>query len=1050
MGLIVRVYYKNMRLRSKLGFRFCGTLWLMIPRVLFLIAVAMLCPAPARAAAGERIEFNRDIRPILSENCFYCHGQDAAHREAKLRLDDRASVTLQRADRVVIVPGKPEESELIERLLSKDEDEQMPPPSSNKHVTPAQIALLRQWIAEGATYQKHWAFIPPQRAPLPPVKAGAWPRTPLDRFVLARLEREKLSPAPEAAPETWLRRAAFDLTGLPPTPTELDAFAADVRKRGEKAYAAAADRLLASPHFGERLAIDWLDAARYADSHGFNNDGLRTMWRWRDWVIEAFNANKPYDRFITEQIAGDLLPNPTLDQRIATGFARNHVINSEGGIIDEEYRVEYVADRVRTLSTAWLGLTMECARCHDHKFDPIKQSDFYRLFAFFNNVPEHGEDGRRANAVPMIPAPTREQQAELAAQMKALAALDAKLAKAEKAAVQSGDGLATVEEFKDTVSLLAKGNTTTGLTDRAWLSDPSAAAPKIAAAKMEFLAESGITVGFWLRPAPGNPADVALLSTINYEGNPADASYGRGQEIRLIDGEIEFNISDRLPVYAITVRTVGAGIKEGQWHHFAATYDGKKLAAGVRLFIDGVEVPTRVRYDDYFSIATAQKREFLVGADNSKSSARWHGVFDEMVSFPRPLTGREVQRLFRRSAPLNDFPLRAGGVAVSALREERAALWEKHLALRRSLPTAMVMEELATPRPAAVLIRGNYDAPGEPVVPGVPEELIAPWPAGAPRNRVGLAQWLTQPNHPLTARVVVNRFWAQLFGTGLVKTLEDFGSQSEWPSHPEVLDLLARDFVDGGWNVKNLLRTLVLSATYRQSSAADPALIARDPENRLLARGPRLRLPAELIRDQALAISGLLAARLGGPSVYPYQPDKLYDGIVVGTLYPGSRWDQSAGDDLYRRSLYTFWKRTVPHPAMRTFDAPDREFCTVRRSRTNTPLQALALWNEPGYVEAARQLGARMLREGGAGDEARVAFAFRLSTGRRPTAAEIRVLTTALANLRKDFSEHADDAKALLAVGASPADSTLNPADLAAATSVASMILNLDETITKN
>jgi mono/diheme cytochrome c family protein len=1033
--------------------------------------------AVAQPAAPAKLEFNRDIRPILSENCFQCHGQDANHREAKLRLDDRDDSVRDRDGRFVIAPGRPEDSELIARILTTDEEDHMPLASSNKHLTPAQVATLRRWIAEGATYQKHWAFIPPVRAPLPKVTAAKWPRTPIDRFVLARLEREKLSPSPEAPPETWLRRVSFDLTGLPPTPAELDAFAVEVARRGERAYEAAVDRLLASPHFGERLAIDWLDAARYADSHGFNNDGLRTMWRWRDWVIEAFNANKPYNEFITEQIAGDLLPKPTLEQRIATGFARNHVINSEGGIIDEEYRVEYVADRVRTLSTAWLGLTMECAKCHDHKFDPIKQKDFYRMFAFFNNVPEHGEDGRRANAVPLIAAPTREQQAVLTQQERDLVVFAEKLSAAAKAKPLDAAATARLVEIaatarsdaapKDGVMPIEKGNTTAGLTPRAWLADPAAPAPKIAFAKMAFLAESGFSAAFWLNPAADNPADVALFSNLNYEGSPADASYGRGQEIRLIDGEIEVRISERHPVYAMTVRTESAAVRAGEWRQVAVSYDGSKRAAGIRLFVDGAEVPTRVRYDGYFSL-TNDKRDFQIGADLAKGSARWRGLLDDVRTFPRVLPSSEVHALFnsvalpyalgrlagatataRETAWLKDALL-ADDDATLVLQAGRTALWEKHLDLRRHLPTAMVMEELPQPRPTFVLTRGNYDAPGDAVEAGVPEELIAPWPKGAPRNRLGLAQWFTQPLHPLTARVVVNRFWAQLFGTGIVKTLEDFGSQSEWPSHPEVLDWLARDFVDGGWNVKALFRTLVLSATYRQSSAATPALIARDPENRLLARGPRLRLPAELIRDEALAVSGLLSPRLGGPSVYPYQPEKLYDGIVVGTVYPGSRWEQSTGENLYRRSLYTFWKRTVPHPAMRTFDAPDREVCTVRRSRTNTPLQALVLWNEPGYVEAARQLGTRMLREGGATDATRVGFAFRLATGRHPAPGETRVLTDAFARLRDDFTAHTADAAALLTVGASSVDTKLPPAELAAATSVASMILNLDETITKN
>ena len=890
-----------------------------------------------------------------------------------------------------------------------------------------------------------------KQSPLPRVSASPRPApNPIDALVHATLAEHALRPSPAAPPEIWLRRAALDLTGLPPTPAELDAFLADVKKRGEPAYAAAADRLLASPHYGERQAIEWLDAARYADTHGFNNDSARVMWRWRDWVIEAFNANLPYDRFITDQLAGDLLypdpkpqtPDPArLDALIATGFGRNHVINSEGGIIGEEYRVEYVGDRVRTLSTAWLGLTMECAKCHDHKFDPVSQRDYFQLFAFFNNVPEHGEDGRVANAVPMIPAPTRAQQAALAAQEKRLAALDAELAKASaKLKPATPAPAAPAVAIPEGSPLLAPYD-----------APPSdTATPIIPAAKLDFTAKGGAALAFWLRPDADNPRDVPLFSALNHRGNPDDTTFGKGRELRLVEGEIEIRLSDRFPVYATVVRSEGAAIRPGAWRHVALSYAGGKNAAALRLWLDGAEVALRVLHDG--QQAEPPKRDWLVGADNAPDGARWRGELRQLRGFSSAITTDTARAEFFATAaevaPAAATPLAM--IAANDVFKKRDALWEEHLALRRSLPTAMVMAEMPTPRPAHVLTRGNYDQPGERVEPGVPEALIAPWPAGAPRNRLGLAQWLTQRDHPLTARVVVNRFWAQLFGTGLVKTLEDFGSQSEWPSHPGLLDWLARDFIDGSWDVKAFFKRAVLSATYRQSSAVSPALLARDPENRLLARGPRVRLPAELIRDQALAISGLLAPRLGGPSVFPYQPESLYTGIVVGAAYPGTVWTPSTGEDLHRRSLYTFWKRTVPHPAMIAFDAPDREFCTVRRSRTNTPLQALVLWNEPGLVEAARHLGARMLREGGDDDTARVAFAFRLATARAPRPEETRVLAAALARLRVDYSTTPADAAALLRVGATAVDAALPPADLAAAASVASMILSLDETITKN
>ncbi|MDB6154799.1 MAG: hypothetical protein JWL90_3252 [Chthoniobacteraceae bacterium] len=1038
------------------------------------------------SAPGVPLEFNRDIRPILSENCFYCHGQDPKHREAKLRLDLSEEATRDLGGYSAIVPGKPDASELIARITSEDREEQMPPPKSNRHLTAEQKELLKRWIAQGSNYEKHWAFIPPQRAPLPQNRDAAWPRNAVDRFVLARLETEGLSPSIEAQPEAWLRRASFDLIGLPPTLQELDQFKGEAAAHGEAAYTAAADRLLASVHFGERLAIDWLDAARYADTHGFNNDAARSMWRWRDWVIEAFNSNKPYNEFLTEQLAGDLLPNPTLEQRVATGFGRNHVINSEGGIIEEEYRVEYVADRVRTTSMAWLGLTTECARCHDHKFDPITQRDYYQLFAFFNSVPEHGEDGRVANAVPMMAAPTHAQSEEAARAKLELAGLDAKLEERRSSWQWHAEDRAVIEQEIAKAAGLekelifhascdeaepqkeawsfpnAKPALLPGIKGQAWSGDGTAPLARVEGKQIKLDGANGATVSLWVQPAPDIARDVALLSNQSYGGVPEGSEYGKGQEIRLVDGEIELRINDRFPAYAIRVFSEGARIAAGQWRHVTVSYIKNAKAAGVRMFVDGCELATRIVADDLPGGPSGAA--YLLGADEGKDSARFRGRLDELRVHSRALSRDEIKTLFRADAlpyalTQVDVPntlswlrevILEGDAAWHQIAAQRDDLWERSLAQRRALPTAMVMADLAEPRPGFILTRGNYNMHGDAVEPGVPEKWLAPWPVGAPRNRLGLARWFTQPDHPLTARVVVNRYWAQLFGTGLVKTLEDFGSQGEWPSHPELLDWLAREFVDGGWNVKALFKTLVLSSTYRQSSALTPALVARDPENRLLAHGPRFRLPAELIRDQALAISGLLRPQVGGPSVFPYQPETLYKGTVVGADYPGTKWIESKGDDLYRRSLYTFWKRTVPHPVMLTFDAPDREFCIARRSRTNTPLQALVLLNEPAYLESARQLAARMLREGGSENPGRVTFAFRLATGRLPTPAETSVLSTALLHFMEDFGSDPTGASALLKPGASPLDPALPPVELAAATVVASMILNLDETITKN
>jgi hypothetical protein len=992
--------------------------------------------------SAEDLRFNRDIRPILSENCFFCHGQDPKHREADLRLDQRDEAIKDNDGVFAIIPGHPEKSEILKRMVSHDADDQMPPPESNRKVTPAQIELIRRWIAQGAPYEKHWSFVPPEKASAPKLNDASWARQPFDRYVLAKLETEKLQPSAEAKPATWLRRAAFDLTGLPPTPTEIAAFEADAAKRGEAAYAAAADRLLSSTRFGERLAQDWLDVARYADTHGFNNDSSRSMWRWRDYVIESFNANLPFDRFVTEQLAGDLLPNPTPDQRLATAFNRNHVINSEGGIIDEEYRVEYVADRVRTTSTALLGLTMECARCHDHKYDPIGEKDYYRMFAFFNNVLEYGEDGRIANAVPLLVTPNP-------AQIKRRREMDERL-KAIDIALRA---------WPESVSIPADLRTRLTAEDAKLLpKTPKPAKPteaRLLAKDADVDAKRGTTLSVWFKAKTASP-DAPIISALDRSGNVAGVGYGNGRELRLVGEELEWAASQRYPAYATIIRTVGAKIRPGSWHQVAVHIQGSENASTIALFVDGEEVPTQIRHDGV-SGAPA-KRDWLLGADGKAKP--FDGEVTGFRTYPSILKPEQVRHAFwlqsadkltaeQRTQADRELARRHAG-RLQAQVAGRDTLWTERLAFVRTLPTTMVMEEMPIPRQAYVLNRGQYDAHGDKVEAGVPEQLIAAWPKDAPKNRLGLARWFLQPQHPLTARVVVNRFWAQLFGVGLVKSVEDFGTQGEWPSHPEVLDTLARDFVDGGWNVKSFFKSVVLSSTYRQTSDASPELYARDPENRLLARGPRVRLTSEQIRDQALAVSGLLAEKIGGPSVRPYQPESLYKGIVVDAPYPSTTWELGKGDEIYRRSLYTFWKRTVPHPAMLTFDSPDREFCSARRSRTNTPLQALVLWNETGYLESSRKLGERMLKEGGADDTSRANFAFRLATGRAPRAAETEVLTRTYAKLRADFAARPDDAAKLIKVGVSVPDPALSSVELAAAGGIANLILTLDETITKN
>lgn len=1046
----------------------------------------LIAATPLHAASSTTLDYNRDVRPILAENCFHCHGQDQTKRKAKLRLDERDAAIAVRDGHAAIVPGKPEVSELIKRITTSDADDLMPPKDSHRQLTPEQIATLTRWVTEGAGYQRHWAFIAPVSARAPDTHDATWSRSPIDRFVAARLAADGLAPSPPTAPATWLRRASLDLTGLPATPAEAEAFAADVAKRGEAAYAATVDRLLADPRYGERQAQQWLDVARYADSHGFNNDTTRIMWRWRDWVIGAFNADLSYDRFITAQLAGDLLPQATLDDRIATGFCRNHVINSEGGIIDEEYRVEYVADRVRTLGMAFLGLTLECARCHNHKYDPISQREYYQLFACFDQVDEHGEDGRSANARPLIAAPTRAQQTRLAGLEAGISAADAEVdrllasAKDRSWAAQPWSALANLglgegEALqKPSVLLQLAGD---GLVNAA-KPGSKAITPRAPSFVVDSLIGTVITpeaAGVWLggdhldlsKPwtitalVRWNGGEGTILSSMDWNAQIAATNYGNGNEVRITgDGRIEVRRAQMWPTYAVQVRSENM-LSTGSWHHLAVSSDSGRQAAGIRVYLDGRECALTVLADD---LGGSPGGGLRIGARSASKPQPFPGQLGDVrlyqsVADPLDLATVAEVRLARVLAAAPDQSRLHWAQILLARHHEPdlAAAWARGDALGsarcatlRQLPTTMVMAELAQPRTTHVLMRGQYDQPGDAVEPGIPEAIGVPWPSGAPRNRLGLAAWLTSADHPLTGRVVVNRLWQQLFGTGLVKSVEDFGHQGEFPSHPELLDWLSRRFVDGGWKVKALLKELVLSATYRQASVMTPALRERDPEGRLFARFPRHRIDAEAIRDQALLFAGLLRQRLGGPSVFPYQPDDLYKNVVVDAPYPGTVWTVSSGDDLYRRSLYTYWKRTVPHPVMGGFDVPDREACTARRARTNTPLQALTLMNETGFVEAARGLGARLLREGGADDRRRLAYGFRLVTGRVAGDAELIVLDRALTRLRSDFTADPAAAERWLSIGASPVDPVLPRPELAAYAAVASLLLNLDATITKD
>jgi hypothetical protein len=1005
-----------------------------------LAVAALLCGLSPCAAAP--IEFNRDIRPILADACFQCHGPDKAKRKGDLRLDteDGAARVLGR--------GGAAASELVRRTTASDESERMPPPRSGRTLTPVQIDTLKRWVREGAPWQRHWSFLAPVRLALPEVRHRAWPRNGIDPFILARLEREGLAPSPEADRTTLLRRVTLDLTGLPPMPREVDAFLGD---NSPNAYEKVVERLLASPRYGEKMAARWLDAARYADTNGYQSDGERFMWRWRDWVIDALNANMPFDRFTVEQLAGDLLPGATLDQRIATGFNRNHRGNGEGGIIPEEYAVEYVVDRVETTATVWLGLTMGCTRCHDHKFDPISQKEFYGLFAYFNNVPEQGRAVKYGNSPPYITAPTRQQQ-------EALAALDRQLAAAEKRfAGMEQELLAAQAVWEKTLPAAAEWSPTRALVGRFALDGAQGEFDGRRAFDGGDVGNFGFYDKFSLaaRVLASDGAGGAIVSRMT------DMARAEGYGVGLRDGRVAVHLTKRWLDDALRVETERS-LPANEWHHVLVTYDGSRVAGGVKVYVDGQPEKTRVLLDE-LNQSFATKEPLRVGAgggpeDRFRGRIRDVRVHDDCLSpdeaawLGAPETVGSIAALpAEKRRPQQAGKLRACFLtqyapgAIRRAHRELLGLRRRRGALTESFPTVMVMEEMPRPRDTFVLIRGQYERHGEKVRPALPAALTAGTSTAArPKDRLAFARWLVDGSNPLAARVTVNRYWQSYFGTGLVKTTEDFGSQGEWPSHPELLDWLSTEFVASGWDVKAMQRLIVTSATYRQSSNLTPALLSADPENRLLTRGPRFRLPAEAVRDQALAASGLLVEQVGGPSVRPYQPPGLWKELTGTEEYVPDH-----GEKLYRRSLYTFWKRTVAPPALVTFDAAGRETCVVRPSRTNTPLQALNLMNDITFVEASRVLAQRGMREGGPTPEGRITWAFRLATARPPRPAELRVLLESYWHHLAEYRKNVPAARKLTEIGEVRRDDSLDVAELAACTAVTGLILNLDEVVTK-
>jgi len=1052
---------------------------LFVPAIVLTIVATF--SAASVAAVPDRVDFNFHVKPILSDRCFHCHGPDAGNRQADLRLDTKdglfAAVASGDASHVVR-PGDLNQSEMYRRISATDEDVRMPPPGSKLSLAADEVATIRRWIEQGARWKPHWSLIPLETLSLPKVEQADWPRNEIDRFVLAPLEAEGLKPAPEAPRERLIRRLSFDLTGLPPTIAEIDHFLAD---GSPDAYEKLVDRLLKSERFGERMAVDWLDVARYADTYGYQADVYRAVWPYRDWIIRAFNSNLPYDQFVTWQLAGDLLPNPTRDQLIATAFNRMHRQTNEGGSIEEEFRVDYVCDRTNTLGAALLGLTMECARCHDHKYDPISQQNYYQLFSFFNNIDECGLYSHFTDAMPnpTLLLTTDDQQQRIDSLTQQIEQAEERLkALAESRGEAFAEWLAGGPREPSIPGLIGDyplESIQSGKLDNRVAADKPAKVfedPQLVPGRvgngLRLSGENNVTT-----PLGGNfgrhqPFSIALwINTPDFKDRAVifhrsrawtDAG-SQGYELLLEDGRLSAALIHFWPGNAIRIRTKER-IAVGRWLHVVMAYDGSSRAAGLTLYLNGQRADCDVVRDNLFKEITGGGANELTLGQRFRDRGFKNGLVDELQIFDRCLTPLEAQHVVDGTALAATLATPAGDLSAGrkqalqdyylanfdpAYREAAAALAD----LRKqrgqvvdSVPELMVMNEMPEPRPAFLLKRGAYDAPGERVHPGAPASIL-PWADEWPKNRLGLAQWLTDPRHPLTARVAVNRFWQLLFGRGIVTTPEDFGSQGQLPSHPELLDWLAKSFIDSGWDVKALVKRIVMSATYRQNSDCGADLHARDPDNALLARGPRYRLPAEMLRDNALFVGGLLVSRVGGPPVKPYQPPGLWEEKS------GAKYDRDVGEGSHRRSLYTFWKRTSPPPAMVTLDAAKREVCVVKRATTSTPLQALVLLNDPQYVEAARASAERAMTEGGTQLEDRLVFIFRTLTSRRPTGQELAVLKQLFAEQRQDFASRPEAAQQFLAVGDQKRNETLDAAKLAALAVVTEAVLNFDESVMK-
>jgi hypothetical protein len=1056
-------------------------------RPLALLFVTLLLSS-ASVAFGQPnpLEYNRDIRPILAENCFACHGADSAARQSDLRIDRREDAIEYGA----IVPESPADSELIARILTDDPDLVMPPPETKKSLSPAQKQMLRDWIAAGAPYEPHWSFIPPRRPATPSVGNEAWVRNAIDRFILTRLEAAALAPAPEADPRTLFRRVHLDITGLPPNPEEVEAFAEDYVLRKDLALSDAIDRLMKLPTWGEHRARYWLDAARYADTHGLHFDNYREMWPYRDWVIRAFNANQPFDQFVVDQLAGDLLPNPDDDQLIATGFQRCNITTNEGGTIDEENLANYASDRVQTFGWVFLGLTTNCAQCHDHKFDPITMRDYYSLAAFFRNSEAPAKDGNvKDGQGPVLVVPGEADRPRWEAIPGEIAQAESRLS--ERRAQARADfeqwlPRATAQQIdqspEDGLVIHLPLNEGSGQEVRNLAGDPASLrtdgkvnwstpgklgpAPRIQQGSTfkirdggDFERDQPFSCGAWYR-AESQGAQGAIVARMDPQHKHRGWDLwqnGSGYAVHLIDSWAD---------NAIKVITQDGTVTPGQWQHVCMTYDGSGTPQGIKLYVDGKLLALSVATNTLQADASIRTETPLrIGQRRGGAVLEGSSVQDVRI-YDRQLDDAEVTRVAgtahlqsllatppdqrdqEQRAQLLEYYLQTVDREYPVLQKVLTDLRVERESIRGRSPITHIQRERADSPPMAhLLMRGQYDQPGEQVPAAVPAALH-PLPNNAPGNRLGLAQWVVDEANPLTARVTVNRFWQEVFGQGLVTTAEDFGVSGALPSHPELLDWLAIDFVENGWDVKRTFKSLFMSATYRQAAVTTPEKLHHDPANRLLSWGPRYRMDAEMVRDYALAVSDLLSPRMYGPGTKPYQPEDIWS--IVGLPGGDTRsYVQDRGENLYRRTVYNFWKRMAPPPSLEAFNAPSREVCTVNRERTNTPLQALVTLNDPQFVEAARHLAQLALREGRGEDRRILDTIAKRVLSRSFTAEEQDLLLDSRKVHLEYYQAHPDDAAALIAVGESPVPVGLDAADLASWSMICNQVLNLDEALNK-